>query len=166
MLDWQWYSTCKCGCLLKQLYWKNEDLNATKAPFMLTTKVMATTPRNEPKNKFQDTSFSPDTSIGRIIQNISMLAMIVKIQNTKNAWICKKKKNTLSSYQKKIVLTQKIFFNTNVSSVSAARHVVIVTTTLKLVFFLTCDGISITQGALLRARQPAISAWFLKPSRG
>ena len=78
----------------------------------------------------------------------------------------KKNKNTLSSYQKKIVLTQNIFFNTNVSSVSAARHVVIVTTTLKLVFFLTCDGISITQGALLRARQPAISAWFLKPSRG
>jgi len=58
-------------------------LNATKAPFMLTTKVMATTPRNEPKNKFQDTSFSPDTSIGRIIQNIRILAMIVKIQNTK-----------------------------------------------------------------------------------
>ena len=58
-------------------------MNATKAPCILTTKVMATTPRNEPKHKFQDTSFSPDTSIGRIIQNIRILAMIMKIQNTK-----------------------------------------------------------------------------------
>ena len=58
-------------------------MNATKAPFILTTKVMATRPRNEPKNKFQDTSFSPDISIGRIIQNIRILVMIVKIQNTK-----------------------------------------------------------------------------------
>lgn len=84
-----WYFTCKCGGLLQQLYWKNDALKATKAPFMLTTNVIATAPRNEPKNKFHDTCLSPDRISGKISQNIRMLVMMVKIQNTKNIWICR-----------------------------------------------------------------------------
>lgn len=56
---------------------------------MLTTNMIATTPRNEPKNKFHDTSFFPDTISGKMIQNIKILVIMVKTQNIRKKWICK-----------------------------------------------------------------------------
>ena len=75
--------TCNCGTLLQQLYWKNDALNATNDPFMLTTNVIATRPRNEPKNMFHDTSRLSFTIMGMTSQNIRMLVITVKTQNIK-----------------------------------------------------------------------------------
>ena len=50
---------------------------------MLTTNVIATRPRNEPKNMFHDTSLLSFTIMGMTSQNIRMLVITVKMQNIK-----------------------------------------------------------------------------------